>query len=79
MHKMKEEVILRILAQKSLKSELRLRRYGEKKLWGFFCNFWKVASGIFGNISKTRGLLGIFVDCGLITKKPRGIFANFPG
>jgi hypothetical protein len=33
---MKEEVILRILAQKLLKSELRLRRYGEKKLWGFF-------------------------------------------
>jgi hypothetical protein len=26
----------------------------------FFCNFWKVARGIFGNISKTRGLPRIF-------------------
>jgi hypothetical protein len=76
---MKEEVILRILAQESSKSELRLRRYGEKKLRGFFCNFWKVARGIFGNISKTRGLLRIFVDYGLITKKPRWFFAMWRG
>jgi hypothetical protein len=38
-----------------------------------------VARGIFGNISKTRGLLRIFVDYGLITKKLRGLFANFLG
>jgi hypothetical protein len=38
-----------------------------------------VARGIFGNISKTRGHLKIFVDCGLITKKSRGLFANFLG
>jgi hypothetical protein len=76
---MKEEVTQRILAQESLKSELRLQRYGEKKLRGFFWNFWKVARSIFGNISKTRGLLGISVDYSLITKKPRGLFANLPG
>jgi hypothetical protein len=28
---------------------------------------------------KTRGLLEIFGDCGLITKKPRGLFAQFTG
>jgi hypothetical protein len=38
-----------------------------------------VARGIFGNILKTRGLLGIFVDCDLITEKTRGLFANFSG
>jgi hypothetical protein len=38
-----------------------------------------VARSIFGNISKTRGLLGISVDYSLITKKPRGLFANLPG
>jgi hypothetical protein len=74
---MKEELILSILAQESPKSELRLQRYGVKKLQGPFCNFLKVARGIFGNISKIRGLLGIFVDCGVITKKLRGLVANF--
>jgi hypothetical protein len=54
-----------------------LQRYGVKKLQGPFCNFLKVARGIFGNISKIRGLLGIFVDCGVITKKLRGLVANF--
>jgi hypothetical protein len=76
---MKEDAILRILAQESSKSELRLQRYGEKKLRGPFCNFWEVARGIFGNILKIRGLLRIFMNYGLITKKPRGLFANFLG
>jgi hypothetical protein len=79
MHKMKEEVILSILAQELPKLELQLKRYGEKKLQGPFCNFWEVARGIFGNILKTRGLLRIFMDCGLIINKPRGLFANFLG
>jgi hypothetical protein len=38
-----------------------------------------VPRGIFGNILKTRGLHGNFGDYGLITKKPRGLFAKFAG
>jgi hypothetical protein len=57
MHTMKEEVILRILVQESPKSELRLRRYGEKKLWEPFCNFRKWLGADLELFSKTRGLL----------------------
>jgi hypothetical protein len=55
MHKMKEEVILRILAQESQKSELLLRRYDEKKLQGLSCNFWKVARAKLEFIFKNQG------------------------
>jgi hypothetical protein len=39
----------------------------------------EVARGIFGNISKTRGLLRIFVDYQLILDKNRGLFAKWHG
>jgi hypothetical protein len=38
-----------------------------------------VARGIFENVSKTRGLLRIFVNYGLILNKNRGLFAKWHG
>jgi hypothetical protein len=38
-----------------------------------------VARGIFGNITKTRGLLRIFVDYRLILDKNMGLFAKWHG
>jgi hypothetical protein len=58
MHKMKEEVILRVLAQESLKSELRLQKYGEKNFRDLFVISRKWLGVYLEIFSKTRGLLG---------------------
>jgi hypothetical protein len=39
----------------------------------------EVARGIFRNISKARGLLRIFVNCGLILDNNMGLFAKWHG
>jgi hypothetical protein len=83
MYEMKELMILRNLVQESPKSELRLQRYGEKKLYGPIYNFWKWLELYVKLFLKIRGSYWKFVDCGLILDKNRGLsvgpFCNVVG
>jgi hypothetical protein len=80
---MKEKVILRILEQESLKSKLRLQRYGGKKLQGHFYNFWKWLGLYLELFSKIRVSSWNFMDHNLILQKGRGanckMVGIFPG
>jgi hypothetical protein len=79
MHKMKEEVILRILAQESPKSELQLQRCGKNKLQGPVCNFWKMARVNLELFFKFQGPEYKNLDRMLILNKYRCLFAKWQG
>jgi hypothetical protein len=75
MHRKKEKVILRILAQESLDLELWLETY---EIWNFGAIFldFSEARDLFGIIFQIPGSDHKFLDSGLITKKHRGFFAK---
>jgi hypothetical protein len=58
MHRMKEDVVLRILVRESQKSDLWLKRYGYLKFQGPNCNFGKCLGQILKSFSNSRGLFG---------------------
>jgi hypothetical protein len=55
MHRKKEEVILRMLAQESPDLELWLKRYEFLKFWSYFVGFSE-ARDLFVNIFQTWGV-----------------------
>jgi hypothetical protein len=77
MHRKKEEVILRILAQESLDLEMWLNRYEFLKFQSYFVDFSE-ARDLFVIIFQIPGSDCKFFNCGLILERPRGLNAKCP-
>jgi hypothetical protein len=75
MHRKKEEVILRILAQESLVLELGWK---DMQFWSFGAIFvdFSEARDLFGNIFQIPGPNYKIMDCGLIFTNGSGLIAN---
>jgi hypothetical protein len=79
MHGKKDEVILRNLARESLKSKLRLQRYGEKNFRDLFIISEKWLGLNLEIFLDSRVPFANLVDCDLILDKYRGLFAKWWG
>jgi hypothetical protein len=75
MHRKKEKVILRILAQESLNLELWLERYEFLEFGAIFVDFSE-ARDLFVIIFWILDRTGKIRDCGLISKKHRASLQN---
>jgi hypothetical protein len=75
MHRKKEKVILRILAQESLDLELWLERYEFLSFGAIFVDFSE-ARDFFVIIFQISGLTAKILDRGLISENPKGLSAK---
>jgi hypothetical protein len=77
MQKVREEVILEFLVQKSLNLEFWLERYDDLKLGGLFCDFFLGLGTSLELFFKNQGSGCKILDRGFTSQESRGVFARF--